>query len=156
MSSRLQYDGDGNGIVRSASNYAMLNNYCGEASVPLGVKNVAPNYMPYGANPMFQNIPVFTGVNYDQAPYVNSRMGCGAGCNGNGHYCTALAGYHVPTTKDGNPMSETTYNSQGGRNPGGYESVVYVSRAPSTQINQTCATFSPTGGCTTNQLLSKK
>jgi hypothetical protein len=148
MSSRLQYDHTG---IGRSSNYAMLDNYCGKTPVPLGVKNVAPNYAPYGANPMFQNIPIFMGTNYNEPPYANPRMFCGS-CGGG--YCNALDGYHVPRDdKTGNPIAEATYNAQGGRNPGGYESVVYVPRTPSAAINQTCAI---NGACTTAQLMSKQ
>jgi hypothetical protein len=151
MSSKLQYDNTGIGCSAKSTSYVMLENYCGPAPVPLGVKNVAPTYMPYGADPMFQNIPVFMGTNYNEAPYVNPRMFCGS-CGGS--YCNALAGYHVPVdAKTGNPIAEATYNAQGGRNPGGYESVVYVPRGPNASINQTCAT---SGSCNVSQLLPRK
>ena len=149
--SRLQYDHTG---IGRSTNYAMLDNYCGKTPVPLGVKNVAPNYAAYGANPMFQNIPVFMGTDYNEPPYANPRMFCGS-CGG--QYCNALAGYHVPTDpKTGNPIAEATYNAQGGRNPGGYESVVYVSRSPNASINQTCASQNGGGACTTSQLMPKQ
>lgn len=104
-----------NGIARSnnSTSYIMLNSYCGKANVPLGVKNVAANFAPYGANPMMQNLPVFSGTNYAEAPYQNPLLFCGS-CGGN--YCKASEGYKCAD-----------------------DSVSYVSASPTTMINQTCA-----------------
>lgn len=132
MSSRLQYDHTG---IGRSTNYVMLTNYCGNTDVPLGVKNVAANFAPYGANPMYQDIPVFMGTNYDEAPYQNPLMFCGS-C-GNSH-CNALKGYHWPTDANGNPLPDAVYDKNGQR-VSGYESVAYVSASPTTMINQTCA-----------------
>ena len=127
----LKSQSDYTGIGRS-TNYVMLDNYCGNTNVPLGVKNVAPNFAPYGADPLYQNIPVFMGTNYEQAPYENPRMFCGS-CGGS--YCNALAGYHWPVDKNGNPLPDAVYNKDGGR-VSGYAPVAYASATPTTMINQ--------------------
>lgn len=131
--STAQYENSG---VSTSNNYVMLNNYCGKSSVPLGVKNVAPIFAPYGADPMYQDIPVFKGVNYDQAPYENPIMYRCDQCSGT--YCNALQGYGWPTDKAGNPLTEAVYN-QNGQRTSGYESVAYVSRGPNQSVNQSSA-----------------
>jgi len=127
---------DNSGIPRNNTGYVMLNNYCGKPPVPLGVQNVAPTFAPYGANPMYQDIPVFQGVNYNQAPYENPIMFRCGDCGGS--YCNALKGYGWPTDKDGNPLPDAVFDKDG-RRVSGYQSVSYVTRTPTERINQTCA-----------------
>ena len=135
-----------------SNSYVPLNNYCGNTS-SLGVSSVAPIFAAYGANPAYQNVPVFAGVDYQEAPYTYSKntMFCGQ-CNGG--YCNALKGYHVPTDKAGNPMASAMYSPQG-ELVSGSPSVYIVKRGDNMQINQSCA-LNKDGNCTVAQLTGAK
>lgn len=121
--------------VSNGTSYVMLNNYCGNPKAGLGCGSAAAVYQPYNVNPAVQNIPVFAGVNYDLAPYEQDRLHCGQ-CNGS--YCNALAGYHAPVDKQGNPMASATYNKDGGV-VSGYSHVSYVARPVNGVVNAQCA-----------------
>jgi hypothetical protein len=134
--------------VSNGTSYVMLNNYCGNPKAGLGCGSAAAVYQPYNVSQAVQNIPVFAGVNYEQAPYMyaNNTMNCGQ-CNGN--YCKALAGYHSPVDKQGNPIASATYNKDGGV-VSGYAPVSYVARPVGGVVNGECATK---GNCRTAGLL---
>lgn len=127
--------------------YTMLDNYCGGKAVnPLGVSSVAPAFAPYGYNAMAQDIPVFMGADYAQAPYMSNLMFCGS-CGGN--YCQANQAYHWPVDKmTGNPLPDAVYKD--GQRVSGYESVAYVKATPTSFVNTTCAAFGAGGVGTSN------
>jgi len=126
--SKLYSDNSGIGPQYNSS-YVMLNDYCGNNS-SLGVSSVAPIYAPYNVSQGVQNVPVFKGTNYDEAPYMNPLLFCGS-CGGN--YCNALAGYHWPVDKAGNPLPDAKYNQSGGL-VSGYSPVSYVKASPTDKI----------------------
>jgi hypothetical protein len=133
-----------------STSYVMLNNYCGNPKAGLGCGSAASVYLPYGVNPSVQNVPIFKNVDYEKAPYTyaNSTMYCGS-CNGN--YCNALAGYHYPVDKSGNPLASASYNKDGGV-VSGYAPVSYVAVPQGGVVNADCANK---GNCRTAGLVRK-
>jgi len=125
--SKLLNDNSGIG-PRYSTSYVMLNDYC-KNNTSLGVSSVAPIYAPYNVNPAVQDVPVFKGTNYDEAPYMNPLLFCGA-CGGN--YCNALAGYHWPVDKAGNPLPDAKFSQ--GKLVSGYSPVSYVQAGPNDKV----------------------
>lgn len=139
-----QRDGNGIAYAQNSNVYTRLNDYCGASNASLGVSSVAPDYQVYNVNQSMQQVPVFDGVNYQQAPYQYNLMYNAVNrdgtpnCNCDNGYCKANTSYKWPTDKNGNPLPEAVYKNGG--IVSGYSPMTMVTRGLNQMVNQDCAT----------------
>lgn len=139
----LQRDTSGNPYAMNQNVYTRLNDYCGTMD-KLGLSNVAPNFQAYNVKQGLEQVPVYAGVNYMQAPYEYNLMYNNVNrdgtrnCNCDNGYCLANTAYKM-ADKNGNPLPEAVYNKDGGV-VSGYSPMSMVTRGQNQMVNQDCAT----------------
>ena len=116
--------------------YVMLTNYCGNEN-GLGVSSVAPVYLPYGSKVGVQNVPVFTGVSYQQPAYLNNLHRPTGPPTSNSY--TYVNDAYRATDNKGNSLKTPCTR--------------YVEVTPDQQVNDTCAI---SGRCVTSQMVSNR